>query len=209
MPEEPPVASPPVEGGDIITSPPDINEEITTSPPTGDVVNTPPATPQPPPDQPTEPETNLPVIGLRKLKDINIQPNAAITVDKLSALQKAGFRLAVGVGTVITVVILVVLAQTVYLVFNPKTDSVFSSQDKFENVIKENANSLNSTNTDEKAKADKAIKEARANVDQSLLNDSTWNRITSLFDLVVVKALLPIFTTILGYIFGSRMGSDD
>jgi hypothetical protein len=30
------------------------------------------------------------------------------------------------------------------------------------------------------------------------------DRATKLFDLVVVKALLPVFTTILGYIFGSR-----
>lgn len=207
MPEEPPVASPPAEGGDIITSPPDINEEITTSPPTGDIVNTPPATP--PPDQPTDPETNLPVIETGKLKDINIQPNAAITVDKLSALQKAGFRLAIGVGTVITVVILVVLVQAIYLMTHPKTDSVFSSQNKFENVMRQNANSLNSANADEKAQAEKMIEQAKENVNESLLNDSTWNRITSLFDLVVVKALLPIFTTILGYIFGSRMGSED
>ena len=36
------------------------------------------------------------------------------------------------------------------------------------------------------------------------LQQATLEPFTSLFDSVVVKVLLPIFTSILGYIFGSR-----
>ena len=201
MPDAP-ITSPPAEGGEIITSPPTGGEDVITGSPEN---------PQPPPDQPTEPDTELPVIGAKKteLDNITIQPNTDITVGKLSALQKAGFKLAIGVGSVITLVILVTLGQAIYLMFHPKTDSVLSSQDKFENVLKQNANFLNSDNADQKTQAEQAIKTARENVTEALQNDSTWNRITSLFDLVVVKALLPIFTTILGYIFGSRVGGDE
>ena len=40
--------------------------------------------------------------------------------------------------------------------------------------------------------------------DYKALNELALDRATKLFDLVIVKALLPVFTTILGYIFGSR-----
>jgi hypothetical protein len=38
-----------------------------------------------------------------------------------------------------------------------------------------------------------------------LLNEASLERVTKLFDLIVVKAFLPVFTGILGYIFGSRV----
>ena len=36
------------------------------------------------------------------------------------------------------------------------------------------------------------------------LNAEAISRVTSLFDLLATKTLLPVFTAILGYIFGSR-----
>ncbi len=39
------------------------------------------------------------------------------------------------------------------------------------------------------------------------LNDLAVDRTIKLFDTVVAKALLPLFTAILGYIFGSRAES--
>jgi hypothetical protein len=39
-----------------------------------------------------------------------------------------------------------------------------------------------------------------------LLQQAILDPFTSLFESVVVKVLLPIFTSILGYIFGSRNG---
>jgi hypothetical protein len=42
--------------------------------------------------------------------------------------------------------------------------------------------------------------------DYKALNDIGTTRATTLFDTVVVRALLPIFTTILGYIFGAQAG---
>lgn len=202
MPEDSPNLSPPGES-DVIQSPPIENNSVIESP--GNL-------PESSPDQPipNNPQPPIPVIGEEEpeLDEINVQPNTDITVGKLSALQKAGLRLAAGVGAVITLVILVILFQAIYIMFNPKTDSVLGSQTKFENVMRQNANSLNSANADEKNQADEAVKLARESVDEALQNDSSWNRITSLFDLVVVKALLPIFTTILGYIFGSRVSGE-
>lgn len=198
MPEDTPISSPPVEP-DVILSPPIENSSVN-SPPSGSNES-----------GSSNSGTTIPEIGIDNsgVENVHIEPNADIQVGKLSALQKAGFRLAIGVGAVITLVILVTLFQAIYIMFYPKTDSVLGSQTKFENVMRQNANSLNSTNDDDRNKAEEAIKQARENVNESLQNDSTWNRITSLFDLVVVKALLPIFTTILGYIFGSRVGGDD
>jgi hypothetical protein len=42
-----------------------------------------------------------------------------------------------------------------------------------------------------------------------VLADAHVERATKLFDVVVVKALLPVFTAILGYIFGSRKDGAD
>lgn len=36
------------------------------------------------------------------------------------------------------------------------------------------------------------------------LSDVVWNRTSSMFDLVVIKALLPIFATVVGYLLGKR-----
>jgi len=39
------------------------------------------------------------------------------------------------------------------------------------------------------------------------LSDVATERATKLFDLIVVKALLPVFTAIVGYLLGSRAGA--
>jgi hypothetical protein len=36
------------------------------------------------------------------------------------------------------------------------------------------------------------------------LHDEAFHSATQMFDAIVVKALLPVFTSILGYIFGAR-----
>ena len=42
-----------------------------------------------------------------------------------------------------------------------------------------------------------------------LFTNSEGQQVESLFDMIVLKALVPIFTLILGYIFGSREGQPE
>ncbi len=170
----------------------------------------PPSEPEPILSPPVEsnsplPEESTPIIA--ETKDIS--------ADKLSAIQKAGMNLAIGVGSIITLVIVMVLIQTFVLMSQSQPDSVKLLQNNVIDVMKQNAALLTSADVNERERAQAAIDLAQAKVkdaidNYSALHDSAWNRTTTLFDLIVVKALLPIFTSILGYIFGSRaIGSNN
>ncbi len=188
MPEDNPILSPPSESDPILSPPVEPNPPLPEEP-----------TPPVPSEKPILEEKSTPIIA--ETKDIS--------ADKLSAIQKAGMKLAIGVGSVITLVIIAILIQASILIFQSKTDSVEALQINVAEVLKQNAPGLNSTNNEERQNAQNAIKLAQDKVNQATLNDSTWTRITTLFDLIVSKSLLPIFTTILGYIFGSRAARDD
>ena len=100
-----------------------------------------------------------------------------IASKKLSAIQEAGLRLALGVGLAIAVVTATSLAYWLY--YAPKIPSAL-----LETGVIETSSSLLSNYKD---------------VSKTVLDQAT-----SIFDLIVTKALLPVFTSILGYIFGSR-----
>lgn len=40
------------------------------------------------------------------------------------------------------------------------------------------------------------------------ISDMQWDRISKVFDLMVLKGLLPLFATVLGYLIGKKAGSD-
>jgi hypothetical protein len=92
---------------------------------------------------------------------------------ELTPLQKAGLWLALGVGLAIAVVTLFVLCDW------------FSNRPAVPQLTGD-------------------ATQAKATLDNfQALNAAALSRATELFDLIVVKAFLPVFTAILGYIFGS------
>jgi hypothetical protein len=94
---------------------------------------------------------------------------------KPTPLQQAGLKLALGVG-------LAIAAATLFVLFDYfQTRPIAPRIPDFST-----------------AQAKTAIENFKA------LNDVNLDRATRVFDLVVVKAFLPVFTAILGYIFGSR-----
>ncbi len=94
--------------------------------------------------------------------------------EKLSGIQRVGTWLALAVGALIAVV---TVATVVYAFSHAPTPP----------TLPENADT-----------AAKLI----ANYKQ--LAEAQWTGPAGMFDTIVFKALLPVFTTILGYIFGSR-----
>lgn len=94
----------------------------------------------------------------------------------LSPLQRAGMKLALGVGLAIAGVTLLVLID--WLSNRPALPQL----------------------PPDTAQAKAALENFQA------LNTATLTRATELFDLIVAKAFLPVFTGILGYIFGSKQG---
>ena len=93
---------------------------------------------------------------------------------RLRPLERAGLQLALGVGLAIGVVTLIVAFDW----FRTRPPMPHLS-----GTLAEQAQTI------ENFKA---------------LNDVALERATKIFDLIVVKAFLPVFTGILGYIFGSR-----
>lgn len=94
--------------------------------------------------------------------------------EKLTRIQLVGSALAAAVGTLIAIVTLVVVAYALFHAPVPPTIPV--DPDTAAKVI----------------------------ANYKLLADAQWAGPAGLFDTIVFKALLPVFTTILGYIFGSR-----
>ena len=109
---------------------------------------------------------------------------------KLTATQQAGLWLAVGVGVAIVGVI--VFVAVVWFQTAPKPPvlpplPVITDPAKAKDILA-NYQTLNQAALD----------------NYKALNAEAINRVSSLFDLFATRALLPIFTSILGYIFGSR-----
>ena len=96
--------------------------------------------------------------------------------------QRAGMRLAAGVGGLATIVTLAILARWIWMSWCISSPTITSSL-KPEDV-------------------DTLVKNYRA------LQDQAFQSASQMFEAVVVKALLPVFTSILGYIFGARTTSD-
>jgi hypothetical protein len=95
--------------------------------------------------------------------------------------QQAGLRLAAGVGALGTVVTLAIVARWIWASWCWTCPNILSSMkpDEIDSLIK----------------------------NYKLLQDQSWQSASQMFDTVVVKALLPIFTSILGYIFGAHNAS--
>ena len=115
---------------------------------------------------------------------------AVSDLQKLTATQAAGLWLAVGVGVAIVGVIVFVAA--VWLQPAPKPPVLpplpgITDPAKAKDVLA-NYQTLNQAALD----------------NYKALNAEAISRVSSLFDLFATRALLPIFTSILGYIFGSR-----
>jgi hypothetical protein len=95
---------------------------------------------------------------------------------ELTPTQLAGLRLALGVGLAIALVTALVFLDC--FMGRPILPSVSVG-----------------TTPDQAEKMVQSFKE---------LNAVNLDRATKLFDLIVVRAFLPVFTAILGYVFGSR-----
>lgn len=109
---------------------------------------------------------------------------------KLTATQQAGLWLAVGVGVAIVGVI--VFVAVVWFQTAPKPPVLpplpaITDPAKAKDILA-NYQTLNQAALD----------------NYKALNAEAISRVSSLFDLFATRALLPIFTSILGYIFGSR-----
>jgi hypothetical protein len=103
-----------------------------------------------------------------------------VRVDKLTGTQWAGFRLAIGVGVIILAVI------------------IFVGIDWIANAPNLTYPDLDSVNAEDIETLSKAIEQYKT------INDLAIERVKTLFDSIVVNALLPIFTLILGYVFGTQ-----
>lgn len=110
----------------------------------------------------------------RAKEEVILGPKGEAKQSRLSALQNAGFKLAVGVG----IVIATVTGTLVFVALSglPRVPDIPAAATAADITALTQAY------------------EARAAL--------TWGP-AAIFDAVIVKALLPVFTLILGYIFGS------
>jgi hypothetical protein len=99
-------------------------------------------------------------------------------VKKLEPIQRAGLYLAAGVGAVIAVVTITVIVKWIY------TSPWTGVPSNLSNMPGEQAKAL--------------VENIKS------LSDVAADRCVKIFDAIVVRALLPVFTSILGYIFGTR-----
>lgn len=103
-------------------------------------------------------------------------------VDELRPDQRAAFKLAVGAGLLIA---FVTLGLGLKFFLSAPWLGIPSGLDSM---------------SPERAKA--VVDNVKA------MNDIAIDRVVKLFNAVVAQSLLPVFTTILGYIFGSRVGGN-
>lgn len=118
-------------------------------------------------------------------QSVGLEGNAgAVKSAPLTETQKAGMRLAIGVGSLATVCTLIVVVG--YFATAP---AALTSADLLGSAktLAENADA-----------AKKVIENYKA------LRELHSEQTAKLFDTVVVKMLLPIFTLLLGYIFGNQ-----
>jgi hypothetical protein len=118
----------------------------------------------------------MPDVELVTAKEILSKEGASRPVIPYTFLQLVGVQLAVGVGGLIAVVILALLGYWIFSATSIGVASVSADPEKIRQLIE-------------------LQKQAR---------DAHFQQITLLFDSIVTKCLLPLFTTILGYIFGSQ-----
>lgn len=101
-------------------------------------------------------------------------------IQRLPPLPRAGYRLALMVGSLMAVVTILLIIQWWISAPSTRIPSNFSAED-----------------------ADKA-KALAENL--KMMSETSVDRSIKLFDSIVGKVLLPVFTSLLGYIFGTRGG---
>ena len=119
-----------------------------------------------------------------------VSQEAVTDLERLTPTQQAGLWLAAGVG--LTIIGVLVFTAVVWFQTAPRPPTLLP---------------LPAVTDPAKAKDVLASYQAvnQAALDNyKALNAEAISRVTSLFDLLATKTLLPIFTAILGYIFGSR-----
>jgi hypothetical protein len=110
-----------------------------------------------------------------------------VTIDRLAPLQEAGVRFALGVGVLAFLVLLVLGVQ--WLLHSPVNPTLPSPPAKAEDMPQ-------------------YISSTKAMLDNyKILSDQAWDGPSKLFDVVIVKILYPLFTLILGYVFGAKVES--
>ena len=139
--------------------------------------------------EPQEVRETIPVNQVYREAEIGAQ-GAVSNLERLTPTQQAGLWLAAGVG--LTIVGVLVFVTVVWFQTAPKPPALLplptiTDPAKAKEIIA-NTQALNQAALD----------------NYKALNAEAVSRVTSLFDLLATKTLLPIFTAILGYIFGSR-----
>ena len=117
-------------------------------------------------------------------------PEAVSDLERLTPTQQAGLWLAAGVG--LTIIGVLVFTAVVWFQTAPKPP-----------VLPPLPILTNPATAKEALSNYQALNQAALD-NYKALNAEAISRVTSLFDLLATKTLLPIFTAILGYIFGSR-----
>lgn len=136
-----------------------------------------------------EAEETIPINQVYKEAGVGA-PGAVSELERLTPTQQAGLWLAAGVG--LTIIGVLVFAAVVWFQTAPQPPALLplptgTDPAKAKDVLA-NTQALNQAALD----------------NYKALNAEAISRVTSLFDLLATKTLLPIFTAILGYIFGSR-----
>ncbi len=130
----------------------------------------------------TPPQDQSPGIELVSPEQIFAETDTQTPVQPGTWTQRAGMRLAAGVGSLGAVVTLAILTRWIWTSWGIPNPTISSSL-KAEDV-------------------DALLKNYKT------LHDEAFQSASQMFDAIVVKALLPVFTSILGYIFGARSTSD-
>ena len=114
--------------------------------------------------------------------EILASTGASGKVEEGTYTQRAGMRLAKWVGILGSAVTLLILAKWIWMTWCIACTDIPAS-----------------TSTEQ---ADMLVKNYKA------LQEQAFDSASKMFDTVVVKVLLPVFTSILGYIFGARHASE-
>lgn len=138
---------------------------------------------------PVEATEIVPVNLVYREAEIGAQ-GAVSNLERLTPTQQAGLWLAAGVG--LTIVGVLVFTAVVWFQTAPKPPALPPLP-----VV------TDPTKAKDALASYQALNQAALD-NYKALNAEAISRVTSLFDLLATKTLLPIFTAILGYIFGSR-----
>ena len=143
--------------------------------PEGPAVRTPAVPSNSPPDQ----ETGVEIVSPEQ---IFAETDTQTPVQPGTWTQRAGLRLAAGVGALGTLVTLAILARWIWMSWGIASPTISSGlkPDEVDALVK----------------------------NYKMLQDQAFQSASQMFEAIVVKALLPVFTSILGYIFGARSTSD-